>query len=660
MSGSFINIGLSGLNAAQAGLQNTSHNISNVNTEGFSRQRGIFVTRPPQFSGSGYTGSGVSADAVFRVIDERINLELRNNLSDFNQSDVLFSLASQIDDIVADPDIGLSSAMDGFFGAVHNLNDDPSSQTARQVLINEANTMVQRFQLLNEQLNDQLDLANADLSSYAEEINRLGSSIASMNVQIASSGGDSLANPPNDLLDKRDSLIRELAELVEVTTLRQDDGAINVFIGKGIALVTGGVNQNVVPGIDNFDGDKREVFVRSNTGALVSVTDSIQGGKIGGALEFVNEIAIPSLNTLGLVALGLADSINQQHQLGMDLKDDLGGNFFTDINTTNARAKRVFYGATNTGSALMNVSISDVNSLTGDDYELTFDGTNYRMTNNTDGSVVTTFAEPGAFPTTINIASEGISIEFTSGGAAAGDRFTLTPTRDASADIDVVITDPNALAWASPVDAERLSTNVGSGIIQSVTVTDTSTGAFTTPNQLTPPLEIVFTSATTYDVVNATTSGVIASGAFVPGQDNDMLTPLGLNYGFEVVIAGEPEPGDQFNVDYNNGGLSDNRNGLAIADFQKEKLMSGNTSSIVDIYAKLVGQVGSKTNAAGVSKDATKVLVAQYQARRESVSGVSLDEEAANLIKFQQAYQASAQIISTARTVFDTLITSVR
>jgi len=661
MSGNFLNIGLSGLIGAQTGLQNTSHNIANVNTDGYSRQRGEFITQPPLFKGVGYLGNGVRASSVFRVIDERINLELRSNISGFNQADTLYNLATQVDEVVAHPDIGLSGALEGFFSAVHNLNDDPASLTARQILLNESDTMVQRFNLLENQINDQLNLANDDIVSYTQEINRLGESIARMNVQIASVQGDSQQAPPNDLLDRRDLLIKELSELVDVTTLRQDNGAINVFIGKGVSLVTGGVNQEMVSGINNLDGDMREVYIRANSGALVRVTDSLGGGKIGGALEFVNDIAIPALNTLGLVAIGLADTINSQHQLGMDLNNDLGGNFFADVNSADAVSDRVYYQAGNAGTAVMNTYITSVADLTGSDYEVEFDGSNYSVTRLSDNQVVASFAEPGAFPTNVALSSEGFSIEFTTGGAQAGDTFKIVPTRDGAKDIDVSVVDPNAIAWAAPVDGERAVTNTGSGLIERILVTDTTNAAFTTSaNQLSPPLQIVFTSASNYDVIDANTNTVLGSGVFTPGQDNDMLALAGLNFGYEVTINGAPEANDQFDINYNTGGVSDNRNGLLIANYQKQKIMSNGSQSIVDVYSNLVGRVGAKTNAAGIEKDATKALVEQYQARRESVSGVSLDEEAAQLIQFQQAYQASAQIISVARTVFDTLFQSVR
>jgi flagellar hook-associated protein 1 len=660
MTANFLNIGLSGLNASQAGLQSTSHNIANINTDGYSRQTSNFSTHAPTFTGAGYIGNGAKTDSVTRNLDEGINTELRSNLSDFEFQDSLFSLASQVDDMIADPNIGLNSALSRFFTSVHNMNDDPASSANRQLLFDDAQALTQRFSTLSSQLSDQIDIANKQVNSISSAINGLGEQLAGLNIEIMSTQGDVNIQAPNDLLDKRDQLLGELSKLVDVTTLRQENGAMNIFIGKGTVLVAGGNSQEIGSTVSKTDADLRDVHIKSTTGSLTSITSSIGGGKLGGALEFLDKIAIPALNNIGKITIGLTDALNTQHQLGMDINDELGGNFFNDFNTSTARSNRIFYGASNSGSAAMNVSITDTSALTGADYSMRYDGTNYSLVNLETKSIVTTFAEPGSFPTMVSVASEGFSIEFTAGGADSGDQFKVMPTRKAARDMSLVVDDPASFAWASPIRAEKSAVNTGSGEIKNVSVTDTTTPLFSVANSLTPPLEFQFTSATTFNVVNTTTSATISTGIFTPNQENDMLALAGLSYGFEVVINGAPKDGDSFTVDYNNGGISDNRNGLLMADIQLAKTMDGGLSSLVDVYGNTVGSVGSQTNQAALSRDANKALVAQYESRRASVSGVNLDEEAAKLIQYQQSYQAAAQIISVSRQVFDTLLNSVR
>jgi flagellar hook-associated protein 1 len=660
MAANFLNIGLSGLNASQAGLQSTSHNIANINTDGYSRQTANFTTHVPTFSGSGYIGNGAKTDAVTRNLDEGINTELRSNLSDFEYQDSLFSLASQVDDMIADPNIGLNSALSSFFTSVHNMNDDPAAAANRQLLFDDAQALTQRVSTLSSQISDQIEIANKQISSITSAVNSLGQQLAGINVEIMSALGDANVQAPNDLLDKRDQLLGELSQLVDVTTLRQENGAINIFIGKGLALVAAGDSQEIVSTVSKTDADLRDVHIKSTTGSLITITNNIQGGKLGGTLEFLDNIAIPTLNNIGKITIGLTDAINSQHQLGMDINDNLGGDFFNDINTSTARSNRVFYGASNSGSPAMNVSITDTSVLTGADYSLKYDGTNYKLVNLESKSTVATFAEPGSFPTSVAIASEGFSIEFTAGGAVANDQFKITPTRKAARDMSLAIDDPASFAWASPIRAEKSAVNTGSGEIKNVSVTDTTTSLFSVANNLNPPVEFQFTSATTYNVVNVNTSATITTGTFTPNQENDMLALAGLSYGFEVAINGAPKAGDTFTVDYNNGGISDNRNGLLIADIQLAKTMDGGLSSLVDVYGNTVSSVGSQTNQAALSRDANKTLVAQYESRRASVSGVNLDEEAAKLIQYQQSYQAAAQVISVSRQVFDTLLNSVR
>jgi len=238
MSGLF-GIGSSALAAFQSALNTTAHNIANVNTEGYSRQQVEFGSRPPQYTGYGYIGTGVDTKSVERIFDNFVESQVRGYTASSSELEVFHNYATQIDNVLADPDAGLSTAMQRFFGALQDLADDPTATAARQVVVSEAQALTDRFHSLNGWLEGINDQVNASLEGSVDEVNRLTTAIADLNHKIVLAEGVADEQPPNDLLDQRDSLIRELAEHVSVTTSRQDDGSINVMVGTGQALVVG-------------------------------------------------------------------------------------------------------------------------------------------------------------------------------------------------------------------------------------------------------------------------------------------------------------------------------------------------------------------------------------------------------------------------------------
>ncbi|NVJ60366.1 MAG: flagellar hook-associated protein FlgK [Gammaproteobacteria bacterium] len=661
MSGNFLNIGVSGLLSTQSAINTVSHNIANANTEGYNRQITQIDTRNPQFLGGIYIGTGAEVGAISRVFDATTLLELQSNISNFNELEVYLDQASRVDNLVADASTGLNEGLQAFFSAVQTVADEPTSIAARQVLLSQGGLLAGRFNTLTEQLESQRRAVNSGIEASAKEITALGQSIADLNIKIAAATGGGLGQP-NDLLDQRDRQITQLAELVDIKTLQQDDGSINVFIGNGQALVVGATASQVVAQRDTNDPKNVDLVLQTGAGN-VPITETVSGGKLGGYLRFRDEILEPGFNVIGRVALAVSDEINRQHQLGMDLNNDLGGLFFTDINDATLMQRRVINDSSNTGTASLGIQIDDPNLLTDANYELRFQGGNYILTNTTTNATVASFPPPGATPATVSIPSEGFSVVLNSGAAAAGDRFSVFPTRTAGADIQMQLTNPSQIAAALPVNASTSSANIGSGSIAGVSVTDTTTPQFTNvANDLDPPLVFEFTNATTFNVRDANTNAIITGpvGGFVPDQSNDMLALAGLNYGYEISISGSPQPGDTFNVAYNTNGTGDNRNMLLLGDLQQANTMDNASSNFQQAFGRLVADVGTKTKEAEINKQAADALVAQVTNRRESISGVNLDEEAAKLIKFEQAYQASAQVISVARSIFQTIIDSTR
>lgn len=647
-----LNIGVSALLAYQRSLATTGHNISNANTEGYNRQRVDLATRVPQQLGDSWVGTGVKVTQITRQYDEFLAGSVRSSLSATNEMETYYSNASRLDSLLADSDTGLDPAMQDFFSTMSEVADDPTSIAARQVFLLEAQSMIDRFYDLNNEINESRRQLNNELASITSEITSIASNLADLNGKIITAAGE-----PNDLLDERDLLINRLSELVSVSTVEQSDGATNIFIGNGQSLVTGTRYSSLSTSV-NADGNNRDI-VYTNQNSSQVVTDFITGGEVGGLLNFRSEILDNGQNMLGLVALGITDELNTQHQRGMDLDGNLGGLMFSAPQTSQGVVIQNS-GATGT----VGFAYSDMTDLTASDYSLIYNsGTSYTLTRLSDD---TTFALDTAVPASLT--NDGFTL--TLGGAPAGGETTyIRPTRAAAGYLSLNLTDPREVAAASPIVTAAASGNTGTtGAISAGDITDITNASFTTTaGALTPPITIRFTSATTYDIINTTTSATLEAGiAYTPGADV-FPTPGALDYGYQIQITGAPATGDEFSVGYNTDGIGDNRNALAMGQIQNANVLLGDsasglaaTTTIQGTYARLIADVGTKTNVAESNYNSQKAMLDFNETQFSSVSGVNLDEEAANLVRFQQAYQAAAQVISVSNTLFDSLLGAVR
>ncbi len=650
-----LNIGVSALMSFQRSLTTTGHNIANAETEGYSRQSTDLTTRTPQQFGNDWLGSGVRVSQVERQYDQFLASSVRASLSSTTELETYFTRASSLDNLLANSDTGLDPAIQDLFTSIQAVADDPTSISAREVLLVESGSMVDRFHDLNLQIDESRRQLNNELSTSVSEINSISTSIAALNVQIVNETGS-----PNDLLDKRDQLLNDLSELVGISTVEQADGAINVFAGKGQALVIG-VSSATLSTAVAADGENLDI-IHSGQGVGQVITDFMTGGQVGGMISFRSDILDASQNKLGLVALGIVDELNTQHQSGMDLDGNLGGLMFTAPQTSQGV---VVQGAGATGTVAF--SYSDITDVTDSDYRLVYNsGTSYTMTRLSDN---TTFSLDTATPATLT--NDGFTLAL-GGLPAAGETTIIRPTRMAAKNIELNLTDGREFAAAAPITTGASISNTGTtGAISAGEVVDISNAAFTaTAGALTPPVMIRFTSATTYSVYNNTnpaTPVLLEAGiTYAPGGEV-FPTPGALDHGYSIQITGAPATGDEFTVGYNTGGVGDNRNALALGQIQTENVLQGDsanslaaTSTLQGTYAQLIADVGTKTSVAENNHAAQKVLLDFNQGSFSSVSGVNLDEEAANLIRFQQAYQAAAQVISVSNTLFDSLISAVR
>ena len=624
-----LSTALSGMIAFQRAMEMTGHNIANVNTEGYSRQRAEFSTREGQGAATGYIGTGTKIVTIRRVYDDIIGQQLQASTTSHARFEAMNELAGRLDTLLADPATGLNAQLTSFFNAVQDIANDPASLPTRQALLGEADGLVLRFAELDRQLSAMDAEVNQRIGAAVGEINQLAEQIAELNEQITV-GRARTGQPPNDLLDQRDLLVRDLSGLVSVNTVMQDDGSMNVFIGSGQSLVIGNEARTLATVPNEFDPTRSEVAFVSASGQ-VPIGNALTGGRLGGLLDFRGQMLDPARQSLGETAQALAASFNEQHGAGMDLYGNLGGDFFS------IAPPAVLTSSNNSGSGTASVTIDDVGALAAGEYLLSFDGTNYSLTNADTGHAV---AMTGSGTAGDPFLSDVLAI-VTGGAPAAGDQLLIRPAADSTATLARAIDDPQAIAMAAPTRTSADLANLGDGQITASEVVDQDD-----PGLLATAV-IEFTGPSTYSINGA------GSFAYVSGD------PITVN-GSQFTITGTPAVGDRFTLEANSGATGDNRNGLKLADVQAIGILDGGTVSINESYGRLVANVGSATRQVQANYAAQGVVLANAENAQLSKSGVNLDEEAANLVRYQQAYQAVAQVVSVANTLFETLLAATR
>ncbi|MCL7944875.1 flagellar hook-associated protein FlgK [Marinobacter sp. ATCH36] len=679
-----INIGLTGILGHQAALNTTGNNITNANTPGYSRQEVQFETQAAQRTGAGSVGTGVNVTNIRRMANEFLTQQVREDTTLFGEQETLNSELSRLDNLLGGESTGLSNALNNFFASLQNAAEDPASLPQRQLVLSEAQQVVNRFEALNQEFIQQRESVKTQMQQGAKDANTLLKSIAELNNAISESPGLAQGREPNELLDKRDEKLRELSELVNIRVTQAEGSQVNVSLRNGQSLVVGDRAAQLGTRDNSADPTTLE-FTLTTGGRTLNVDDQINGGKLGGLRRFESEGLRPAFDELGRVAIALSDTVNHQHEIGMDLEGDLGGLFFSDINSKAAQQGRVIANANNGAprNAQLAVEIVDSSELPAGSWSLEFggDGRNFELVDRATGEVVNQGRLPD--PVQSEISMPGFNIRVEDGTFNAGDKFLIQPTRQAAANIDLKVDREEDLAFASPVRAEGADGNIGDATINQgkmLNVRDPFTNSllsnFRQDGQLDPPLNIEFSEDSGqlfYTITDAKTGDPFPpvdpptdpppEYLFDPSASKKLFSedPREENYfGFQFEISGNPRPGDSFNINYNTNGVSDNRNAEFLAALGTKNTLNSGSQSFAEGYAGLVEDIGVKTRQSQLDKDAGQTLLEQSSNQRESVSGVNLDEEAGRLIQYQAAYNASAQVMSVAQDLFNTLLQSFR
>ncbi|CEL28162.1 flagellar hook-associated protein FlgK [Pseudomonas fluorescens] len=680
---SLLNIGMSGLSASQSSLATTGNNIANVDTAGYSRQQTVQGTKSSQQYGSVFIGTGTTLADVRRVYNSYLETQLHTATSLNSESASFLAQAKPLDGTLSDVNTGLTGVLQKFFTSMQGVSTSATDDTSRQSVLTGAQALTGRFNSIAKQLNDQNTTINGSLSDMTAQVNKLANSIAALNQkigEISTSGG-----APNDLLDSRNEAVRQLSELTGAQVVERGT-SFDVYVGSGQPLVIGNTT-NSLSTVPSKDDPTRLGIQMDRGSSTIDITSVINGGEIGGLLTYRKEVLDPSLNELGRVALVIADQINSQQAQGIDKNGDFGAAIFNNINSAALISQRsIAQSGNSAGSGNLDVTIKDTGKLTTSDYQVTFTSATDYSVKRSDGTDMGTFSTNTTPPPVI----DGFSLALKGGALSAGDSFKVTPTRNAAASIQTVLTDPKKIAAAGPLTGVASANN--SGTYTQPTLTDkiniynpAAQAEMQTALKYSTPVKLVFGEASggsqPYTMVDAK-GGLISSGMIVPGQANTLDLKVGMvdangakimdtsvtpnvqkTFTVQTTVGGTPKDGETFTMNMTGAASSDNRNAQALVGLQtKQTVDTGSASkgiSLTDAYNKLVTNVGTKTAQGKSDVEATTAILTQAAGARDSLSGVNLDEETGNLVKYQQYYTASSQIIKAAQVTFATLINSL-
>jgi len=636
---SILNVGQTALTAAQLGLSTTSNNIANASTPGYYREEIVQTEAGGQNTGSGFVGAGTTVQTIQRLYNSFLATQQNNSQSSYSSLNTNYSQISQINNMFANSTTGLSPTMQGFFDSVHTATSNPSAASSRQTVLTSAQSLASEFQSSSAQLSQMGDGVNSQITSTVQSINNYVTQIAGLNQSILTSEATNLGQTPNALLDQRDQAVSNLSQQIGVTVVPQGN-QYNVFIGTGQPVVVGSnaYQLTTIPSPTNVS--QTEIGYVNGGVPNQLPENSLTGGSLSGLLQFRSQSLIPAQNALGQMAIGLASAVNAQQQLGQDQNGLPGVSMFTAGTPTSTS------NTNNLGTAVITTTISNVNALTTSNYTIKYDGVKYSLIRQSDNTLLYNSA---VFPPAAAI--DGL--KFTIAGApAATDNFLIQPTASGASGFGVAISNTAQIAMAAPIVTNAPGANKGTGLISAGVV---NAPPPTDPN-LTQPVTITFNGPPTAGTFNVT--GTI-SGA-PPTVNVPYVAGGNITYnGWTVQITGKPVAGDVFTIGPNVNGAGDSRNGLLIAGIQSVKSLDNSTTSIQGAYSQLVSTVGNQTANLLATSKAANVELTNATNAQQAVSGVNLDEEASNLLKYQQAYQAAGKVMQTVSTLFTSLLSEL-
>ena len=646
---SLLNIGARALLANQVGLQTTGHNIANVKTPGYSRPQVTLETVQGGGSAcSGYIGKGVDVQAILRSHNELLTRQAASAAAVKAGDNARLDRLSQLQDVFSGGPAGLGGAISDMMNAFSAVTNAPTDMTARNVVLTRMDETAARLRGASERLDEISYSVNEQIKGSLLQVNSLAQSIASVNAQIVEAKGS--GKNPNDLLDKRDQLIRDLNEHIQTTQIPADDGSVGVFVSSSQPLVLGNMAGTLsLRAPDAFPGSttQQQLFFSIPGGPQIALNQAmLGGGTIAGLLQFQNNDLAEGQNLLGRLALGISETLNAQNKLGLTLDGNIGKDLFKPLELENAAP-----GKNNTSGTVMGLAVADASKLKASSYNITFTGSDSgQVMRQSDGKL---FQFDGMDELDAIMLGEGLKL--TNGaaspdeldvfaGASDPDQFLLNPMQGVAGQMQALQYSPRELAAANPINAAMGTANAGS--MQLGSLRAVGPAPFTTP----AVLEFTAGPPSTYTVDGG------APDTYIPGQ------PIKFG-GWEITLQGSPKDGDTITVDdaadpkYGDWYTRDAGNAGAMLGLRDKAIFDGAT--LADGFAGAMAQIGTRTQSALFAANLSTAIADNLEQDRTAISGVNLDEEAARLIQYQQAYQASAKMLSIAQNIFDNLMQSM-
>ena len=649
MGSGLLTLGTRAMFANQAKLDTIAHNISNASTEGYSRQEVQLSTEGGRYTGAGFYGRGVKIDTVTRASDSLLARDYNNNLSVASADQMRLDKLTQLEKTLSTGESGIGYAAGQMLNAFVDVANQPQDLSARQVVLSKASELASRMSTAGTQLNDLQSGTLSDMKATVAEINSLAARIADMNQKIASVTG--LGHEPNDLMDQRDLLVKNLSEKIQVSTVPADDGSISVFIGGGQQLVLSNQASTLGVQADQYDATQGRITIGSGNNQHTLDESLLTGGTLAGLLKVQNEDIPAARNLLGQMASALSWRVNQQQSFGLDLGTPASaGAAIFDVGKPQVLPSNK--NTSSTANPPVTMTVVDARELQASDYNLVEDPTtpgSYKLTRLSDNTV-TSVADGDVV--------DGFRINIDAATIASGDKFMLRPVGNAALNMKRVLDKPIGIAAASPVNGTLGTANTGTASVASLRIT-------ATPSTTYDAVTVAFTGASgtgqDYEIRDSG-GGVLASGTWQPGS------PIEYN-GFELSLNGVPKDGDTIGVAPTLYPASNNGNALSLLALRDEDMVgrinqgAGGTApgaTITNAYSQVIGSIGVRVQDAKTSATISATLAANSQELLTNKTGVNLDEEAARLIQFQQGYQAAAKILQVAQSVFDTLLSISR
>jgi flagellar hook-associated protein 1 len=630
MADSLLSLGSRALVATQGAITTVSHNITNANTPGYSRQSAQLATAGATYTGAGFFGHGVELQTVQRQYDAFLTGAVRTatatSAADAARADGLKAL----DNVFGDSTLGIGASLDSFFAAAGDLANRPADLSARQVFLARAGQLADRIDTVGTQVQQLAQSADQKLALDASQVNTQLTTIHQLNDQIARWRGT--GQPPNDLLDQRDEALKQLNGLLSVQSVPQDDGSISLFTGSGAALLVGSQQAKLDAVPDPSDPQVHALQLTIGATSQMLDAAALGGGSLQGSLQLRDGDCAAALNQVGRIAITAADAFNAQQALGVDANGQPGTALFA------VPGPAVLPAAGGSGNATLSVTVADASALEPSDYDVRWDGSNYTVTRMADGTATSS----ASLPATV----DGLRID-AAGTPGAGDHWRVQALRPAATGLAARALGPRDVATGFAATAAPAPGNTGSG----------SVGAFSIVRaapENTTAVTITFNTPPTTFNVSGLVGGNLTNMPYTPGATVP-AAPADWN-GWQIALAGQPAAGDAFQVKPTTSPSTDNRNALALQRLADQGLVGGSTLN--EAYASLIGDVGNRVQSGQAAADVSSALQSEAVARQQNVAGVNLDEEAADLLRYQQAYQACARIIQASQSLFDSLLSA--